>query len=163
MSVCPFCETEADWPDDIVVAYTGRPVEPVPYNWPIDATGEFETGSWKDPENRLPLAPAPARRHVRPPAVSVGAAASVDAAVSTVAGAATGMAFALHGVSLAYGGDPDRHVVLEGFDAAVPAGAITVLTGPSGAGKSTVLHLLAGILTPDAGTIERPGDVSGGL
>ncbi|HTQ38209.1 MAG TPA: ATP-binding cassette domain-containing protein [Pirellulales bacterium] len=32
-------------------------------------------------------------------------------------------------------------------------GGVTALVGPSGSGKTTVLHLIAGLLTPQAGTI----------
>jgi sulfate transport system ATP-binding protein len=38
-----------------------------------------------------------------------------------------------------------------------PAGAITTLLGPSGAGKSTILRLIAGLETPDAGTVHIDG------
>lgn len=50
MSTCPFCETEAQWPDDIVLALTDRPVDPVRYTDLIRATGTFETGFETDPE-----------------------------------------------------------------------------------------------------------------
>jgi len=38
-----------------------------------------------------------------------------------------------------------------------PARAITTLLGPSGAGKSTILRLIAGLETPDAGTVHIDG------
>lgn len=50
MSTCPFCETEAQWPDDIVLALTPRAVEPVRYTDLIRAEGTFETGFETDPE-----------------------------------------------------------------------------------------------------------------
>ncbi|SMO38308.1 hypothetical protein [Paracoccus laeviglucosivorans] len=50
MSVCPFCENEAQWPDDIVLALTDGPVDPVRYTDLIRATGTFETGFETDPE-----------------------------------------------------------------------------------------------------------------
>ncbi len=50
MSVCPFCETEAEWPNDIVAVYTKRIVDVVPYNVKIVTTGTLELGAFKDPE-----------------------------------------------------------------------------------------------------------------
>ena len=37
MSVCPFCESEADWPDDILLVYTKTTITPLPFNVPIIA------------------------------------------------------------------------------------------------------------------------------
>ena len=48
MAVCPFCETEAQWPDDIVLVLTGEPISAVPFNRPIRVTGTLETGFAKD-------------------------------------------------------------------------------------------------------------------
>ncbi|WP_425097943.1 hypothetical protein [Tropicibacter sp. S64] len=50
MSVCPFCETEADWPNDILAVYTKRTVDVVPYNKKIVTSGVLELGAYKDPE-----------------------------------------------------------------------------------------------------------------
>lgn len=50
MSVCPFCETEAEWPDDILAVLTKRIVRVVPYNVAITARGRLEIGPWRDPE-----------------------------------------------------------------------------------------------------------------
>lgn len=48
MSVCPFCETEADWPDDIVMVYTEDVVDVVPFNVPIAVRGKLSLGTYRD-------------------------------------------------------------------------------------------------------------------
>ena len=48
---------------------------------------------------------------------------------------------------------PDGRAGLKDQSFSIEAGKVTVLTGPSGSGKSTVLNLLAGLLTPAAGSI----------
>ena len=50
MAVCPFCETEAQWPDDIVLVLTDGPTGSVPFNRAIRVRGILETGFEKDPE-----------------------------------------------------------------------------------------------------------------
>ena len=50
MSVCPFCESDADWPDDIVVVYTEEKLRAVPFNVPIIAEGILDLGGYKDEE-----------------------------------------------------------------------------------------------------------------
>jgi molybdate transport system ATP-binding protein len=55
-----------------------------------------------------------------------------------------------------------RHRWPDGFvlDAAFEAGeGVTALVGPSGSGKTTALHLIAGLLRPDAGRIALDGSV----
>jgi len=53
MSVCPFCESEAQWPDDFVVAYCDDPIDVVRYTDLIDVEGKLEIGFWKDPETQF--------------------------------------------------------------------------------------------------------------
>jgi iron(III) transport system ATP-binding protein len=53
------------------------------------------------------------------------------------------------GVSKSYGG----RIVLHDIDLAVPSGAIVALLGPSGCGKTTLLRLIAGFDSADAGEI----------
>jgi iron(III) transport system ATP-binding protein len=63
------------------------------------------------------------------------------------------VAVALRGVRKAYG----AHPVLAGLDLDVPAGTITAVLGASGCGKTTLLRLLAGFETTDAGIIALHG------
>jgi len=51
-----------------------------------------------------------------------------------------------------------RLAVLEGVSGAVSAGEALLVTGRNGSGKSTLLRCLAGLLVPDAGTIEYQED-----
>ena len=50
LAVCPFCETEAEWPDDIVVVYTEDVIDVVPFNYPISVEGKLSLGTYKDEE-----------------------------------------------------------------------------------------------------------------
>lgn len=50
MAVCPFCSDAADWPTDLVVSYSSRPLDVVRYSDLIRVEGRFETGIHTDPE-----------------------------------------------------------------------------------------------------------------
>jgi ABC-2 type transport system ATP-binding protein len=52
-----------------------------------------------------------------------------------------------------------RRSVLTGVTMAVAVGEIVGVAGENGAGKTTLLRILAGVLRPDSGTIERPGSL----
>jgi sulfate transport system ATP-binding protein len=49
---------------------------------------------------------------------------------------------------------------LEDINLTIPSGEITALLGPSGSGKTTLLRIIAGLETPDAGTIGLFGEDS---
>ncbi len=59
------------------------------------------------------------------------------------------MRLILSGIEKKLGGQP----ILRGIDLEVRSGELVVLVGPSGCGKSTLLRTIAGLETPDAGTI----------
>lgn len=47
--------------------------------------------------------------------------------------------------------------VLSNFMLTIPETGLTFLSGASGAGKTTLLRVLAGLLTPETGTVKLPG------
>jgi len=61
-----------------------------------------------------------------------------------------------HALTKAYGHD----VVLDGTDLLVSPGQRVGIVGENGVGKSTLLRLLAGVETPDHGTVARPQDLA---
>jgi branched-chain amino acid transport system ATP-binding protein len=65
------------------------------------------------------------------------------------ASSATSPILEVHGLSRSFGGVR----VIEKLDLAVAGGEIVGLLGPNGAGKSTLFNLIAGVLSPDAGSI----------
>ncbi|MFF4099096.1 ATP-binding cassette domain-containing protein [Streptomyces sp. NPDC001903] len=68
-----------------------------------------------------------------------------------VAGHRAGAAAELRGVTFAYG--PGAAPVLDDLDLVVRPGEHLAVVGPSGIGKSTLTALLAGTLSPDAGSV----------
>jgi len=60
----------------------------------------------------------------------------------------------IRGVGLAY---PGRGQVLSHVCLQIARGQVVALTGPSGAGKSSLLHCLAGFVTPQAGSLSLFG------
>lgn len=50
MSICPFCSSDADWPDNILVVYLDKKQTFVQPSTRILVTGDLESGSWTDPE-----------------------------------------------------------------------------------------------------------------
>lgn len=62
----------------------------------------------------------------------------------------------IDGLTLSYGGQP----VLKNCSLRVESGSRVALMGPSGCGKTSLINVIAGLLTPDAGTAAVQGKVS---
>ena len=63
------------------------------------------------------------------------------------------------GVHVSYG----QRQVLQGLDLEAAQGTLTALAGPNGVGKSTLLRVIAGALSPTAGTVKVLGSDLAGL
>lgn len=50
MAICPFCSTDADWPNDIVVVQLDKPLTALPFDQPVKVTGQLAIGSQVDRE-----------------------------------------------------------------------------------------------------------------
>ncbi|HEY9884336.1 MAG TPA: ABC transporter ATP-binding protein [Thermosynechococcaceae cyanobacterium] len=61
------------------------------------------------------------------------------------------------GVEMVYHTGSQVYQVLSGVDLTIERGDIQLLMGPSGSGKTTLLSILAGILTPTAGSVQLLG------
>ena len=58
------------------------------------------------------------------------------------------------GIVKEFGEGETRTRVLHGIDVDIEAGALTYIVGPSGCGKTTLISVIAGILTAEAGEVE---------
>ena len=50
LALCPFCQSDADWPTDIVVVYLSNASVLVSGGEAVVTSGRLEVGSWTDPE-----------------------------------------------------------------------------------------------------------------
>lgn len=48
MSICPFCDSSADWSDDILAVYIKRALEVAPFYVKIEARGTLRLGELRD-------------------------------------------------------------------------------------------------------------------
>jgi sulfate transport system ATP-binding protein len=63
------------------------------------------------------------------------------------------MSIEVNGITKKFG----DFVALDDVSLTIPSGQLTALLGPSGGGKSTLLRIIAGLESPDAGTIDIEG------
>ena len=64
---------------------------------------------------------------------------------------------ALRAVTKSFRRRGEQTRALQDIDLRVPEGQFVAVIGPSGCGKSTLLRLIAGLVTPDGGTVEVAG------
>jgi sulfate/thiosulfate transport system ATP-binding protein len=69
------------------------------------------------------------------------------------------MAISVRNVSKRFG----KFMALDDVSVDIPSGSLTALLGPSGGGKSTLLRIIAGLESPDAGVVEIAGEDSTAL
>ncbi len=50
LAICPFCQSDADWPLDIVVVYLRAQAALAPAGASTTVSGRLDLGSWTDPE-----------------------------------------------------------------------------------------------------------------
>jgi nitrate/nitrite transport system ATP-binding protein len=65
----------------------------------------------------------------------------------------------LSGVSKGYGRDGQRTQVLSDINLSIEKGELVSIVGYSGAGKTTLVSLLAGLISPDAGEVRVDGEL----
>lgn len=76
------------------------------------------------------------------------------AEASPVNGADTSLAVRCRGIVKEFGSGETRVRVLHDIDLEVRTGSVSFIVGPSGCGKTTLISVIAGILTAEAGDVE---------
>ena len=72
-------------------------------------------------------------------------------------------AISARGISKSYGTGEARLTVFDNFSIDIQAGTFTAIMGPSGSGKSTLMHILAGLDSPDSGSVTLAGRAITGI
>ena len=49
LAICPFCQSDADWPVDIVVIYLAKAAPLIPAGARLTVEGRLDIGPWTDP------------------------------------------------------------------------------------------------------------------
>ncbi|KZE91225.1 Daunorubicin/doxorubicin resistance ATP-binding protein DrrA [Microbacterium sp. TNHR37B] len=126
-----------------------------------DESVVMEGAAWRDDGDDLgavradDTAPSPLTADADVTDADAPADAVVDAAtdVDAMVDAEPPAAVRVRGVSKSFGATR----AVDAVDLTIPAGTFYGIVGPNGAGKTTTLSMIAGLLAPDAGTIEVAG------
>jgi putative ABC transport system ATP-binding protein len=73
------------------------------------------------------------------------------------------MKLVVNNLSVSYADASQTVRPIDGFHMTVDSGELVLLNGPSGSGKTTLLSAIAGLLTPEAGSIRFDGEDVAGL
>ena len=120
----------------------------------VDGAGDLAAGEAKSAE--VPLRSAAVESQVVTERNASAADDQTDRAGVETAGAdAAAYPVIVQGLVKAYG----RHVIFNGFELRVEPGERLAILGASGCGKSTLLRCIAGLESPDAGTVTIAGEV----
>jgi NitT/TauT family transport system ATP-binding protein len=68
-----------------------------------------------------------------------------------------GLDVVIDGASVRFATPAGPLQAIDGCSLTIPRGSLTVIIGPNGCGKSTLLRLIAGLIAPDAGSVEIGG------
>jgi ABC-type lipoprotein export system ATPase subunit len=80
-----------------------------------------------------------------------------EATLDPIVPTPTGVAVSARDLVRRYGTGDSAVEAVRGVSLNVPAGQFAAIMGPSGSGKSTLMHLLAGLDSPDEGSVEIAG------
>ena len=149
VALCPFCQSDADWPDNILVVYLSSSQSFVQNNTTIEVEGVLEIGSHRDgPDSSASSGcgtPASARCNSRPKQGSC----------------MNGLE--LQDILLTFPEGGRRRTVLDIPYLKVTSGEHIGIRGASGSGKSSLLNVVSGLVLPDRGTVRWGATVPGAL
>lgn len=109
------------------------------------------------------LAPEPSVRRARLVLAERGAEASapeLHVPEPRLRARGTAIAFGCHDLWVELGEGEERTEALRGVEIEIEPGERVALMGSNGAGKSTLLRVAAGLLDPQRGRVDAPGDVA---
>ena len=159
VALCPFCQSDADWPDNILVVYLSSSQSFVQNNTTIEVEGVLEIGSHRDGDtgfiSQLRLRDARFRSWLMNP---------VSARCNSRPKQGSCMnGLELQDILLTFPEGGRRRTVLDIPYLKVTSGEHIGIRGASGSGKSSLLNVVSGLVLPDRGTVRWGATVPGAL